>query len=71
MFVERDQLADRVGKPAAVRGGERIGPRQILKARDQDRKAQRIEPRVEQRQIVRKRRQRLLLLSRNLLNLAR
>src|SRR5439155_5939925 len=69
VFIEPDEVAqcDRIGH--LVRLGERIAAQCFFETSHEDRDAKRIEPRIEQYQVIRQRRQTLLVILCNLLNL--
>ena len=69
IFVEADEVTERHRKRRVVAGAEGIDAERVLETRDDDREAQRVEPGIEKYEVVRQRRERLLLLGRDVLEL--
>jgi len=64
LIVEPDELAERDGKSGVLGRLERIEANGILEACDDERKTQRVEPRIKEPEIIRQRQQVSLLLLR-------
>src|SRR5438876_1194452 len=62
IFVEPDEVAQGDGKLGLVGATEGIHPERVLETCDDDREAERVEPGVEEHEIIGQRRQRLLVL---------
>ena len=69
LLIERDELADRSREARVVSRSERIAASHVLEAGHKDRKAKRIEPRVDKGKVVRERRQFPVLLGGHSANL--
>jgi hypothetical protein len=69
MLVDFHEVAERYRKDRFFGGGEWIYPQTILKTRDQDGKAERVEPAIGKRKLFLEWGKNLALLTRNLLHL--
>src|SRR2546425_9785595 len=69
VFIEPDEVTQRHRVRDVVGFGERIESQRLFEASHEDRDRERVEPRIEQDQVIGQRRQTLMVVVRNLLNL--